>query len=190
MSDDEVNLYLASFALQIEAIMNTLDAQQSDHHFHGKQLFYDLSIVSGTDFYGFHQSPEPLIKITAVDPADVPRIVEIVRSGVINDCVYEPYESHIPFLLHFVIDHNLYGMNFVYFKSPCFRQPVPSTLHIPIHLRSSKVVQRRSLCALEMDVVDQHLLNSQWVSTVNLKTADLSKQRLVPSLREIWNEEK
>ena len=130
--------------------------------------------------------------MSIIDPVDVPRIVQIVRSGVINDCVYEPFECHIPFLLHFLMDHNLYGMNFMYFKRPCIRQPVPSTLDIPIHLRSSKVVQRDSICALEMDIVDQHILNSQWISTVDINSAaaDLDRHQLVPSLREIWNGEK
>ena len=187
MSEDEVNLYLASFGQQIEAIMTSLSENQSGHQ---KELFYDLSIVSATNFYGYHHSEEPFIKISCIEPADIARVVQIVRSGVVNDCVYDPFECHIPFLLHFLVDHNLYGMNFAYLKSPRFRQPVPSTLHIPIHLRSSKLIERVSLCALEMDVVDEHILNSQWIHSADALSDDRGRCQLVPSLREIWNCEK
>ena len=197
MTADEVNLYLASFGQQIESIMASLNGDGlGPNGINGqqrrKEIFYNLSIVFYRDFYGYHHSKEPFIKITGINPFDIGRIAQIVRSGVINDCVYEPFECHIPFLLHFLKDHNLYGMNFVYFKTPCFRQPVPSNLSIPIHLRSSKVVQRDSICALEMDIVDDHILNSQWIRSVDINSADadLGRHRLVPSLREIWNGEK
>ena len=52
MSEDEVNLYLASFGKQIEAIMTSLSESgggqsnygQSNHGQRPKELFYDLSI--------------------------------------------------------------------------------------------------------------------------------------------------
>ena len=188
MTSDEVNLYLASFGQQIESIMASLNGDSK----HRNELFYNLSIVFYRDFYGYHHLKEAFIKITVINPLDIGRIAQIVRSGVINDTVYEPFECHIPYLLHFLKDHNLYGMNFVFFKAPSFRQPVASNLSIPIHLRSSKVVQRDSICALEMDIVDDHILNSQWIRSVDINSfdADLGHHRLVPSLREIWNGEK
>lgn len=38
---------------------------------------------------------------------------------------FQPYEAHIPFLLQFFVDFNLFGMEFVKFSKAKFRTPLP-----------------------------------------------------------------
>lgn len=38
-------------------------------------------------------------------------IVSLLQSGLIMDMRFEVYESHIPFLMQFMMDHNVCGMD-------------------------------------------------------------------------------
>jgi DNA polymerase zeta len=51
-----------------------------------------------------------VLKIETYNPKDVRTIKEILSNGRINRFKFKCYESHIPYLLHFYIDHNLFGM--------------------------------------------------------------------------------
>eukprot|EP01083_Nonionella_stella_P301945 1038821_1 len=182
MNAEDINLYLTSLAQQIETIIGSLNNKKR------KELFYNLCIVYGKDFYGYHAHKEPFIKLSLIDPKDVKRVTMILLSGVINECIYPVFESHIPYLLHFFIDYNLYGMNYIYFSNPSFRQPLPSItrsdLHIPMHLLSSKQIQRKSLCSYEIDIISPNILNNIRNNNSNDNVA------MVPSLNAIWQWEK
>ena len=186
LSEEEVNLYLTSFASQIEDIM------RSEHPSHNKkkELFQSVSVVFARDFYGFQRAEEPFIELCLVEPRDVRRVCAIVGSGAVNGCAFPAFEAHIPFVLRFLVDWNLFGMNLVRFARALFRQPVPRRLAVPAHLRSSKRVRRRSLCQVELDIVCDSIRNAQWMSRARLDDADadsdLAQCQLVPSLRSIW----
>lgn len=47
------------------------------------------------------------------------------QGGSILDKVLQPHESHVPFLLQFLIDYNLYGMGQLHVSKMMFRIPVP-----------------------------------------------------------------
>ena len=198
MNQQQINIYLTSFGKQIENIINSLNNEnnnnnnnnQNNRNHKKKELFYNLSIVYAKDFYGYHYKQEAFIKISLIDPKDIKRVVMILLSGVINECIYQPFESHIPYLLHFFIDYNLYGMNFMYFKSPLFRQPIPSQNKIAIHLLSSKQIKRESTCKYEIDLIAENILNTKWINKIDINDADIDKHKLVPSVNDIWNWEK
>ncbi|KAL6565452.1 hypothetical protein OROHE_004507 [Orobanche hederae] len=58
-------------------------------------------------------------------PHDVSRAADLLLTGAIMDKTLQPYESHIPFLLQFLIDYNLYGMGHLHVSKVRFRYPVP-----------------------------------------------------------------
>ncbi|OEL29890.1 DNA polymerase zeta catalytic subunit [Dichanthelium oligosanthes] len=58
-----------------------------------------------------------------------------LQSGAISNRAFQPYESHIPYLLHFLIDYNLYGMGHIHVKDFKFRPPLPDDFRPKSSLR-------------------------------------------------------
>ncbi|KAH9622617.1 hypothetical protein KSS87_013140 [Heliosperma pusillum] len=48
-----------------------------------------------------------------------------LKAGAIFERSIQPYEAHIPFLLQFLVDYNLYGMGHMHLVKMKFRHPVP-----------------------------------------------------------------
>jgi DNA polymerase zeta len=46
----------------------------------------------------------------------------LFQSGAILNKIYQPHEAHVPFILQFMIDYNLYGMNLVNLENVKFRR--------------------------------------------------------------------
>lgn len=59
---------------------------------------------------GYHKEPTTLYKITLANPQDVPKLKEQLLS---NKLVEEAYEADILFKYRFMIDHNIYGMQWL-----------------------------------------------------------------------------
>ena len=47
-------------------------------------------------------------------PRFVKRAANLLQNGVILGKVFQPHESHVPYMLQFMIDYNLYGMSFLH----------------------------------------------------------------------------
>lgn len=114
------------------------------------------------------------------------------QNGVILNQTLQPYEAHIPYILQFMIDYNIYGMNLINLNSVKYRQPSQgcttedSQNRFSMDLLDSSVylsslVTRQSMCELEVDVHASEILNMQDVS---------EKLELNPGLAAIWEEEK
>nr|CAB3458914.1 unnamed protein product [Digitaria exilis] len=58
---------------------------------------------------------------TGYYPHEVSRAATLLLSGAVLNRSLQPYESHIPYLLHFLIDYNLYGMGHIHVKDFKFR---------------------------------------------------------------------
>ncbi|KAI7860501.1 hypothetical protein BDC45DRAFT_103803 [Circinella umbellata] len=80
----------------------------------GDQNIAAITLVKGIPFYGYHSEPETYLKIHLLNPADKQRMADLLLKGVINNQIYQPYEAHIPYVLQFMMDYNLYGMNWVH----------------------------------------------------------------------------
>lgn len=52
------------------------------------------------------------------------RSAELLQAGTIMNQSYQPHEAHVPFILQFFLDYNLYGMNLIHIKSCWFRKPL------------------------------------------------------------------
>jgi len=114
------------------------------------------------------------------------------QNGVVLNQTLQPYEAHIPYILQFMIDYNLYGMNLINLNSVKYRHPLQGCatedsqnrssmdfLHLQTYLPIS--VARQSMCELEVDVHASEILNRQSVN---------EKLELNPGLAAIWDEEK
>ncbi|XP_021898705.1 DNA polymerase zeta catalytic subunit-like [Carica papaya] len=91
-----------------------------------RQHVHGCSLVRAKRFYGYHGSEELFVKIYLYYPHDVARAASLLLGGSVLDKSLQPYESHIPFILQFLIDYNLYGMGYIHLSHIKFRHPVPN----------------------------------------------------------------
>lgn len=84
-------------------------------------FFFFSSNSSRSPFYGYHQKEHQYLKIYLYNPAMVRRTANLLQNGAILNRVYQPHESHLPHILQFMIDYNLYGMSFLYVPSTVIR---------------------------------------------------------------------
>lgn len=89
-------------------------------------LFLSFSIYSFVcrPFYGYHQGEHKFLKIFLYNPAFIKRAANLLQNGAILGRIFQPHESHVPFMLQFMIDYNLYGMSFLHvpYKLVRYRQ--------------------------------------------------------------------
>ncbi|KAH1071525.1 hypothetical protein GYH30_008183 [Glycine max] len=97
------------------------NAGSSRQHVHG------CSLVRARKFYGYHSLEELFVKIYLYYPQDVSRAANLLLAGAVLDKSLQPYESHIPFILQFLVDYNLYGMGHLHLSKMKFRYPIPDT---------------------------------------------------------------
>ncbi|XP_073038938.1 DNA polymerase zeta catalytic subunit isoform X2 [Primulina eburnea] len=96
-----------------------------------RQHVHGCNLVRARKFYGYHSTEELFVKIYLYYPQDVSRAAKLLLAGGVMDKVLQPYESHIPFLLQFLIDNNLYGMSHLHVSKIKFRHPVPDVFSQP-----------------------------------------------------------
>ncbi|XP_017436160.1 DNA polymerase zeta catalytic subunit isoform X6 [Vigna angularis] len=92
-----------------------------------RQHVHGCSIVQARKFYGYHSLEELFVKIYLYYPQDVSRAASLLLAGAVLDKSLQPYESHIPFILQFLVDYNLYGMGQLHLSKMKFRHPIPDT---------------------------------------------------------------
>lgn len=100
-----------------------------------------ITLCKGIPFYGFHVGYRYFLKIHALQPKYMRRLTEVLKSGAVLP-KFKPrhgfedssaglsagcqvFEAHIPFLLQFMLDFNLYGCNWIELAKCTFRSPVP-----------------------------------------------------------------
>lgn len=118
--DEEDSASTNAISLAIEKALKLKgNAGLKRQHVHG------CSLVRAKKFYGFHSSEELFVKIYLYYPQDVSRAATLLLGGAVLDRIVQPQESHIPYLLQFLIDYNLYGMGHLHVSKIKFRHPVP-----------------------------------------------------------------
>ncbi|EEB05155.1 DNA polymerase zeta catalytic subunit Rev3 [Schizosaccharomyces japonicus yFS275] len=73
------------------------------------QLVYNIQLVKGIPFYGYHVGWRLFCKISLFNPNHINKLADLFRQGRILKNSTRVYEAHVPYLLQFLIDHNLYG---------------------------------------------------------------------------------
>lgn len=70
-------------------------------------------LINFRPIYGYHPVDHQFFKIYLYNPALVRRTAGFLQNGTIGGRVYQPHECHIPYVLQFFIDYNLYGMSYL-----------------------------------------------------------------------------
>ncbi|XP_073113931.1 DNA polymerase zeta catalytic subunit isoform X4 [Elaeis guineensis] len=119
---EEGNAYLHDLVKAIEKALKSRSTSVSKRqHIHG------CSLVRAKKFYGYHSSEKLFMKIYLYYPHEVARAAALLLGGAILNRNFQPYEVHIPYLLHFLVDYNLYGMSHIHTSNVRFRPPLPDS---------------------------------------------------------------
>lgn len=129
-----------------------LSSQRSTDRPNGDQFIAAIVLVKGVPFYGYHIGYQTYLKIHMLDPADKHRLVEILQSGVVQGTSFQPHESHIPFELQFMMDYNLFGMNWIHIHADTNQQSITkddddddANIQLSLRFRQPLMSERKSL---------------------------------------------
>lgn len=84
----------------------------------------DISIVTGIPFYGYHLQHSTFLKISLTSPKYTARLARLLGESKIFNRFIQPYESHIPYTLKFLIDYNCYTLKQLNFTDYLWRSPL------------------------------------------------------------------
>uniref|UniRef100_A0A336M6X9 DNA polymerase zeta catalytic subunit n=1 Tax=Culicoides sonorensis TaxID=179676 RepID=A0A336M6X9_CULSO len=142
-----------------------------------RQYVYKILLVKGIPFYGFHEKEVHFLKIYLYHPGLIKRVANLLLNGAIMNKSFQPHESHIPYILQFMIDHNLYGMSQVF---------VPQELIIHRNENSSETdaLQKLTLSSIEFDMMAVHILNRALLYQKN------DSNCVNPGIASLWEDEK
>ncbi|XP_012055379.1 PREDICTED: DNA polymerase zeta catalytic subunit [Atta cephalotes] len=185
---ENMDSYAYQLAAAIDSALNTSFGSTLSTNQH----VYKIQRVSGIPFYGYHEKEHLFFKIYFYNPTIIKRTADLLQNGVVLNQTLQPYEAHIPYILQFMIDYNLYGMNLINLNSVKYRHSLQGCATEDSQSRSSMdfldseaylpiSITRQSMCELEVDVHASEILNRQNVN---------EKLELNPGLAAIWNEEK
>lgn len=144
-----------------------------------------------------------------LNPLHMTRFADLLHQGAIMNRVFQPYESHLQYLLQWMCDYNLYGCAYIDCSKVQFRNPIPESDEIDIathrwhdasvsaaFVTESDQYPRLSHCTLEVDVCVQDILNRHelearpihhnFLERFSLSSPD---DKFVPSMAGLWRDE-
>ncbi|CAO3615581.1 unnamed protein product [Mucor hiemalis] len=89
-----------------------------------------IVLTKGVPFYGYHVGYQYYLKIYLANPYEKQQILDLLQSEAIHGTRFQPYEAHLNFELQFLMDYNLYGMDWLHIDEeqplypPLFRLPL------------------------------------------------------------------
>lgn len=123
---ETVHRYMRELATNIDNSLNTTINR------HKKQHVYKIQLKMAIPYYGYHSKVEPFLQIFFYNPATMKRVTELLNSGSIMNTCLQPHEAHIPYILQFFIDYNLFGMNYIYAVNVKFRMFPQELVYQPL----------------------------------------------------------
>ena len=168
-----------------------------------------ITLVKGIPFYGYHVRYRFFLKVYLLNPAHMTRFADLLHQGAILNRIFQPYESHLQYLLQWMCDYNLYGCDYIDCAKVKFRGPVPNSgeidaathkwhdASIPDHLVAEEdQYPRQSHCSIEVDVcvqdiLNRHELHPRPIHDKLFEQSDTLKsyEKYVPSMAGLWKDE-
>ncbi|PPQ64420.1 hypothetical protein CVT26_002127 [Gymnopilus dilepis] len=162
------------------------------------QFVRAILLVKGVDFYGFHSTYTPFLKILLADPGHITRVASILQSGSVMATRFTVYETHLSFVLQFLCDFGLYGCGVIELEEVLERcseerEGISSTSGLDLGLSS---YVRESRLPLEFDAIAPCIMNRHRLQPRNLhhhlqlSVPEPSSEPLVLGVRELWEDER
>ncbi|KAK2976052.1 hypothetical protein RJ640_024780, partial [Escallonia rubra] len=110
--------------------------------------YFGVILSKKWNYIGGKVNEVPVIRVYGSTPAGQKTCLHVHRGGAVLDKILQPYESHIPFLLQFLIDYNLYGMGHLHVSKMKFRHPLPDAFlrRKPFVNRQHQQPKEKSAC--------------------------------------------
>lgn len=170
-----------------------------------------ISLVKGVPFFGYSVGYKIFLKVYMLNPLHMTRFADLLHQGAIMNRVFQPYESHLQYLLQWMCDYNLYGCDYIDCAKVLFRGPVPDSDEIDASLHKwhdasitneflaeEDQYPRQSHCTLEIDISVQDILNRHELQyrPIHHNFLERSSQmprnpddKYVPSMAGLWRDE-
>jgi DNA polymerase zeta len=165
-----------------------------DQHRDPQRFVARVTLVKGIPFYGFHVGYRYYLKIYMLNPVVMTRLSDLLLQGLIMGQKFQPYETHLQYLLQFMTDYNLYGCDYLDAENVRFRAPIPdpagpddppriwdSNTILPRAVTSELGLPRVSHCSIEVDICVQHILNRKAVKERQLHHDFIEREHPIPS---------
>lgn len=123
--EQQIQKYIFQFGTSLNEAMNLVKPNaEKDQH------VVAIVLVKGVSFYGYHVGYQSFLKIYIANPYEKQQMIDLLQSEAIMETQFQPYEAHINYELQFLMDHNLYGMDWLHIDE---HQPVsPPVFRLPL----------------------------------------------------------
>nr|XP_022909992.1 DNA polymerase zeta catalytic subunit [Onthophagus taurus] len=172
-----VDSFIYQLAASLDKAINVSLGQTASNIQH----IFKITLVSGIPFYGYHPKHHQFLKLYFYNPLILKKACALLQNGSIMGRIFQPHEAHIPYILQFMIDYNLYGMSFINVSEVKYRSNI-DLIDIPEELILPSTIQKMSTCKLEIDGLAENILNR---SEVNSQSLGLN-----PGIQALWDDEK
>ncbi|CAH0553547.1 unnamed protein product [Brassicogethes aeneus] len=176
--ENDINAQIYKIAIHIDKALNISMNQASSNNQH----VYKISLVSAYPFYGYHAKQHQFLKIYLYNPSLIRKLSGLLQTDAILGKVYQPHESHLSFVLQFMIDYNLHGMSTMQVSDMKIRRPAGLVIEEDNDLYLPDNINRISTCELEADVLATNIINRLEIATGNLAVN--------PGIKALWEDEK
>ncbi|PKS09344.1 hypothetical protein jhhlp_003958 [Lomentospora prolificans] len=207
LEQDAVGTYMYRLHMSIDYALAV--SYRRDQSSENAKFVARITLVKGVPFYGFHVGYRYFLKIYVFNPIVISRLADLLLQGVIMKQTFQPYETHLQYLLQFMCDYNLYGCDYLESTKTHFRAPVPeqipgdSIAHqwnaqtIPADdVTDSLELPRLSHCSIEVDICVQDIKNRKAVKERRLHHDFIERVRptapdlkLLSSMDGLWRDE-
>ncbi|KAH7402595.1 hypothetical protein BKA66DRAFT_404838 [Pyrenochaeta sp. MPI-SDFR-AT-0127] len=209
LDKDVVSAYIVALRSSID---HALAATYRRNAYDGKSVYVGhITLAKGVPFYGYSVGYKVFLKVYMLNPMHMTRFADLLYQGAIMNRTFQPYESHMQYLLQWMCDYNLYGCGYIDCAKVQFRGPVPDSdeIDVTIHkwhdasipeefIADEDQYPRQSHCTLEVDICVQDILNRHELQyrPIHQDFLERSSQmprnpddKYVPSMAGLWRDE-
>lgn len=110
--EHNIHQFMYDLSNSIDRVLNiTLGCKDPTH---ANQHVYKIEIFNAKSMYGYYESDSIFLKISLYRPDLIKRLADLLIDGAIMNESFQPFNAHVPYNLQFLIDYNLFGMNFIH----------------------------------------------------------------------------
>lgn len=109
-TEEEIQKDIFQFGTSLNEAMDLAKPNDRDRNRH----IAAIVLTKGVPFYGYHVGYTSFLKIYLTNPYEKQQMLDILQTKAIQDTSFQPYEAHLNFELQFLLDHNLYGMDWLH----------------------------------------------------------------------------